>query len=59
MQLPVVPVVLRSRAAYQTTLASGLSVEEQSPGPAADEIASLWAYIERFAFGARSTSAVA
>ena len=60
MQLPVVPVVLRSRAVYQTTLASGQSVEELTPGnPAAEEIAGLWAYIERFAFGGRLASAVA
>lgn len=58
MQLPVAPVVLRSRALYQTTLASGQSVEELAPGnPAADEVAQLWDYIERFAFGARSSSA--
>ncbi len=60
MQLPVAPVVLRSRAAYQTTLATGQSVEELAPGnPAAEEIADLWAYIERFAFGVRAASAVA
>jgi chromosome partitioning protein len=51
MQLPVAPVVLRARANYQTTLASGQSVEELAPGnPAADEIAQLWNYVERFAF---------
>jgi chromosome partitioning protein len=60
MQLPVAPVVLRGRALYQTTLAAGQSVEESAPGnPAAEEIAGLWAYIERFAFGQRSDSAVA
>jgi chromosome partitioning protein len=60
MQLPVVPVVLRSRAVYQTTLASGQSVEELAAGnPAADEVANLWAYIERFAFATRTASAVA
>jgi len=60
MQLPLVPVILRSRAIYQTTLASGRSVEEMAPGtPAADEIDSLWRYIERFAFGSRDASAVA
>jgi chromosome partitioning protein len=57
MQLPVTPVVLRARANYQTTLASGRSVEELGPGnPAAQEIAQLWAYIERFAFGARAAA---
>ncbi len=58
MQLPVLPVMLRARAAYQTSLALGCSVEELGAGPAADEIAQLWSYIERFALGApRSTVA--
>jgi chromosome partitioning protein len=58
MQLPVTPVILRARANYQTTLASGRSVEELAPGnPAAEEIAQLWAYIERFAFGGRGARA--
>lgn len=57
MQLPVAPIVLRARAAYQTTLALGQSVEESAPGnPAAEEIASLWAYIERFAFGQKAVA---
>jgi chromosome partitioning protein len=60
MQLPVVPVVLRSRALYQTTLASGRSVEEVQDGnPAAEEVAKLWAYVEKFAFGAASAGAAA
>jgi len=60
MQLPVVPIILRSRALYQTTLATGQSVEELASGnPAADEIAGLWDYIERFAFGTRRSAAVA
>lgn len=58
MQLPVTPVVLRSRTNYQTTLASGRSVEELAPGnPAAEEVAHLWGYIERFAFGNRAAVA--
>jgi chromosome partitioning protein len=58
MQLPVAPVALRARANYQTTLASGQSVEEMAPGnPAGEEIAQLWAYIERFAFGTRNSTA--
>ena len=60
MQLPLAPVILRGRAIYQTTLASGRSVEEMAPGtPAADEIDGLWRYIERFVLGSRDTSAVA
>jgi chromosome partitioning protein len=59
MQLPVAPVMMRSRAAYQTSLATGQSVEEiGGANPAGDEITGLWSYIERFAFGLR-TSAVA
>jgi chromosome partitioning protein len=58
MQLPVLPVILRSRAAYQTSLALGCSVEELGAGPASDEVAQLWSYLERFALGvARSTAA--
>ena len=59
MQLPVLPVILRSRAAYQTSLALGCSVEELGAGPAADEIAQLWTYLERFALGARRSEAAA
>jgi len=58
MQLPVVPIVLRARAVYQTSLASGRSVEELDAGnPAADEVARLWGYIEHFAFGRASAVA--
>jgi chromosome partitioning protein len=45
--LPVSPVVIRSRAAYQTAVASGKSAEEFGPSPAADETAALWLYLER------------
>ena len=59
MQLPVLPVILRSRAAYQTSLALGCSVEELGAGPAADEVARLWTYLERFALGASRATAAA
>ena len=60
MQLPVVPVVIRARAAYQHTLVSGRSVEELDPGsPAAEEISRLWSYIERFTLGVHRSTAVA
>jgi chromosome partitioning protein len=59
MQLPVLPMILRSRAAYQTSLALGCSVEELGAGPAADEIDQLWAYLERFALGARRSNEAA
>jgi chromosome partitioning protein len=52
MRLPVVPVVLRSRAVYQTALATGQSAEEMAlAGPAADEMAACWDFIARFTFG--------
>lgn len=52
MRLPVLPVVLRSRAVYQTALASGQSAEEVAgAGAAAEEIAAAWNFIERFVYG--------
>jgi chromosome partitioning protein len=45
--MPVAPVVIRSRAIFQTVLASGRSVEEVGPSPAAEEIAALWRYIDQ------------
>jgi chromosome partitioning protein len=55
LRLPVVPVVVRSRAAYQTVLESGCSAEERVADPvAAQEMKELCAYIDRFAFGARA-----
>lgn len=60
MQLPVAPVALRARAVYQSSLTSGRSVEELEPGnAAAEEIARLWTYLERFAVGVSRPSAVA
>jgi len=46
--LPVSPVVLRSRAVYQSALGSGKSAEELGASPAADETAALWRHVERF-----------
>jgi chromosome partitioning protein len=52
LRLPVAPVVLRARAAYQTVLESGRSVEEVEPeGAAAQEIGGLWSFVERLVFG--------
>jgi chromosome partitioning protein len=50
MRLPIAPVILRSRQAYQRALETGRSVEEL-PGEtaAAREAAALWAFVERFA----------
>ncbi len=59
MRLPVAPTILRSRAVYQTALESGRSAEEGWDDIAAKEVADLWAFIERFAFGQREGSAPA
>ena len=54
MRLPVAPAVLRSRAAYQSALEYGRSAEEIEPTAAASlDIAELWGFIERLAFGKR------
>lgn len=45
MQAPVAPVVLRSRAVYQTSLERGRSVEETPDRAAAAEVAELWDFI--------------
>lgn len=51
MRLPVVPVILRARASYQTTVESGRSAIELAGGGAgAYELSEIWSYIERFAF---------
>jgi chromosome partitioning protein len=55
MRLPVAPAILRSRAAYQSALECGCSAEEVDiGGPAAQEVAQLWGFVERLAFGAGS-----
>jgi chromosome partitioning protein len=51
MRLPVAPIILRSRAAYQSALETGCSAEELGPSPAADEVGALWGFIERLTFG--------
>jgi chromosome partitioning protein len=40
--LPVCPVVIRTRAVMQTSLATGRSAEEFGPSPAERDIAALW-----------------
>lgn len=58
MRLPVAPTILRARAAYQSALETGSSVEELSgSNPAAKEIADLWTYVERLTFGAPAAPA--
>lgn len=49
--LPIVPVVLRTRAAYQTALETGRSAVEVDPAaPAAGELRALWRFMEHLAF---------
>lgn len=55
MRLPVIPAILRSRAAYQTALETGRSAEEMEGAPeAAAEVGELWTFVERFLYGRRS-----
>jgi chromosome partitioning protein len=56
MRLPVAPTILRSRSIYQTALETGRSAEETSDAAAAQEIAQLWAFIERLAFAERESA---
>jgi chromosome partitioning protein len=52
MRLPVVPAILRSRAAYQSALECGCSAEEIDRDSAAtQEVGELWSFVERFTFG--------
>lgn len=52
MQLPVIPSIIRSRAAYQTSFVTGRAAQEAVPGsPAAIEMERLWFYLQRFVFG--------
>jgi len=52
MRLPVIPIILRARASYQSALERGRSVEElDPPTEAAREIADLWTFVETFVFG--------
>ena len=44
--MPVSAVIVHSRMALQASIASGRSVEELGPSPAADEIAALWTAVE-------------
>jgi chromosome partitioning protein len=52
MRLPVAPTILRARTAYQQALETGCSAEEvPNGGPAAQEVAELWGFVERLMFG--------
>jgi chromosome partitioning protein len=53
LRLPVAPVVIRSRAAYQMVMESGRSAEEMFPEqPAGRDMIELCNFIDRFTFGA-------
>lgn len=55
MRLPVAPTILRARAAYQSALETGRSAEELTGAEqASQEVAELWTYVDRLAFGART-----
>ncbi|HEX6866897.1 MAG TPA: ParA family protein [Caulobacteraceae bacterium] len=52
--LPIVPIVLRARASYQTSLERGASVLETEPtSAAAEELGALWRFMEKLAFAQR------
>lgn len=52
LRLPVVPTVLRARAAYQSALDTGRSVEEvEGQAEAAQEVAGVWDFVSGFVFG--------
>ncbi|MFI4975453.1 MAG: AAA family ATPase [Caulobacterales bacterium] len=54
MRLTVAPSIIRSRAAYQLALECGCSAEEVGgDSAAAEDMAALWSFIERFAFPKR------
>ena len=53
LKLPVSPAILRTRAAYQSALERGYSVEEQvGDAAAAAEVNDLWSSVQQAAFGA-------
>lgn len=59
LRMPIAPVVIRSRAAYQTVLESGRSAEEIGAETlAAQEMRDLCAFIDRFVFGAAARPAL-
>ena len=60
LRLPIAPVVIRARAAYQTVMETGRSAEElTAETTAAQEMRELCAFIDRFVFGAPAKAAPA
>ena len=57
MRLPVAPIILRSRAGYQSAMETGCSVEELGASPAADEVSQLWSFVERLTYGRPASTA--
>jgi len=53
-KLPVSTAIIRSRAIFQTSVASGRSVEEFGASPAAAEVAALWTAVETMLADSRS-----
>lgn len=52
LRLPICPAILRTRAAYQSALERGCSVEEQvDDAAAAAEVSDLWSSVQQVAFG--------
>ena len=47
MRLPIAPVILRTRAVFQTAIETGRSAEEMPDQAAAREVAMLWDYIDK------------
>ncbi|MBU4435501.1 MAG: AAA family ATPase [Alphaproteobacteria bacterium] len=55
--LPIAPIGLRARAAYQHAIARGLSACEWAPGdPASQEIERLWRHVEALALSTQDVS---
>ena len=55
--LTVAPIGLRSRAAYQASVARGLTAPEAFPGtPAAREVAMLWSHLEEVLWPSKPTA---
>ena len=55
LRLPVAPVIIRARTAYQVVVESGCSVEEAtSESVAAQEMSAFCAFVDRFAFGSNA-----
>lgn len=56
LRLPLAPTILRARAAYQSALDTGRSVEElEGQAEAAQEVAGLWEFVSGFVFGRTGT----